>query len=122
VLFRLLPEPAAWQAGRLAYNLGLVTGHPQALAKTAVWLLGWGTIVLGARRRMPPDLVAAGTTLLAGIVATAVVFGQLNELRLFDAFLPIAVVGVLSAMAPDAAALMRADELPARMTLESRVA
>jgi hypothetical protein len=122
VLFRLLPEPAAWQAGRLAYNLGLVTGHPQALAKTAVWLLGWGTIVLGARRRMAPDLVAAGTTLLAGIVATAVVFGQLNELRLFDAFLPIAVVGVLSAMAPDAAALMRADELPARMTLESRVA
>jgi hypothetical protein len=120
-LFRLLPEPAAWQAGKFAYNLGLVTWHSKALAKTTVWLLGWGAIVFGARRRLAPDFIAAGTILLAGILATAVVFGQLNELRLFDAFLPVAVVGVLSAMAPDAA-LMRAEELPQRMTLESRVA
>jgi hypothetical protein len=118
-LFQLLPASSAWQTGKLSYNLGLVTAHPQALAKTTVWLVGWGAIVLSARRRLAPDLVVAGTILLAGIVATAIVFGQLNELRLFDAFLPVAVAGVLSAMAPGGAALMGASEEPMR---ESRVA
>ena len=121
-LFQLLPAHAAWQAGKFAYNLGLLTAHPQALAKTAVWLIGWGAIVAVSRRRLHPDLVVAGSLLLGGILATALVFGQLNELRLFDAFLPVAVVGILSAMAPDSAALVAADHMPVREVRRRRVA
>jgi hypothetical protein len=100
-LFRLLPAPAAWQSGKLAYNLALLS-HPQALAKTAIWLFGWGATLLLARRRIPGGLLLAGGILLVEILATSVLFGQFNELRLFDALLPFAVVGVLIAMTGDA--------------------
>lgn len=103
-LFNLLPAAAAWQSGKIAYNLALVTAHPQAVAKTAVWLLGWGAIVFAGRRRLPPDLVLAGSILLGELVVTTLVVGQLNELRTFDAALPLAVAALLSALSAEAPA------------------
>jgi hypothetical protein len=95
-LFQALPASAAWQSGKLGYNLGLLH-HPTMLLKTVVWLTGWGLVLWTARRRMPRE-IAIALLLIPEILIVSIPVGQLNELRLFNPALPALVVGVLVAM------------------------
>ena len=97
-LFHILPAHAAWQSGKLAYNLGLLH-HPTMLMKTVVWLTGWGLIAWTARRRLPREILI-GSLLLPAILLVSIPVGQLNELRLFNPALPVLVVAILIAMSP----------------------
>lgn len=99
-LFHALPAHAAWQSGKLAYNLDLLR-HPTMLLKTVVWLTGWGLVMWTARHRLPREIQVA--SLLAPLILlVSIPFGQLNELRLFNPILPVLVVGILIAMSPGA--------------------
>jgi hypothetical protein len=98
-MFQILPATAAWQSGKLAYNLGLLH-HPLSLMKTVVWLTGWGLVMWTARRRLPREIVIA-SFLLPEILIVSIPVGQLNELRLFNPCLPVLVVGILIAMSAD---------------------
>lgn len=89
-LFLAMPVDRFWHQGKLAYNLGLVTGLQAplllGLGPFAVWCLA------GVARlpRVSPALrrVALLQPLL---VVEVMLVGQLNESRQFDAFLPVLV-------------------------------
>jgi len=96
-LFLLLPVDAAWQGGKLAYNLHLVTSAPGEVARTAMLLGAWMLMVVVVWARLPREIRWAFLTLGPGLLLVTLLFGQLNELRQFDALLPVLVVAMLRA-------------------------
>ncbi len=93
-LFSLLPVSAAWQSGKIAFNLHLLTSEPGMIMKTAILGAAWTLIIVAGWRRLPRE-IAAALLLVPEILVVSFFVGQLNELRLFDAAMPAAVVAVL---------------------------
>lgn len=100
-LFRLLPVEAAWQEGKVAWNLGLIA-RPELLAKTVVVGAAWAVVVASGWRRVPREL-AICLLLVPELAVVTFLFGQWNELRQFDAALPAMVAAVLCALSGGAA-------------------
>lgn len=89
VLFALLPTYAAWESGKVPYNLFLLTQRPQELLVNLGPLLLWFALAALAWRRAPPALRWCALILPCLLVMTLLV-GQLHEARQFDAFIPVA--------------------------------
>jgi len=98
LLFRLFPVESAWQSGKLQYNLNLVIHDPAQIAR-AVLLVGVWLVMVGARwKRLPREIRWIFLILFPELVLVAIVVGQINELRLFDALMPVIVVSMLLAV------------------------
>lgn len=106
-LFALLPVDAAWQSGKLAYNAGLIASASPQLLKTLVALACWTAIVVAGWRHVPREIRVA-LLLVPELLVITVFFGQLNELRQFDAALPVVVVAIACAVSGTLAGAGRA--------------
>ncbi len=97
-LFRFLPAAGAWQSGKAAYNLHLFTHDPLAVAKLALTLLPWYVMAALGWKYATRDLKQCAW-LLPLMGGTYWFVGQLNEPRLFDGFIPVAIGFVLCFLA-----------------------
>jgi len=93
-LFHLIPVPRAWQHGYVWVNIDLFLFKPAALVSTVLLFL-WFVFALFIARASAPVALRRCTILLPLLLGIAILVGRLNEARLFDAFLPIAVVLIL---------------------------
>lgn len=95
-MFWLLPSDMAPRV-LIATNIQEVL-HPTAGLLTrylgpAIWM---GIAILGYRQASPA--LRRAVILLPMLVATTLVFGQFHEVRQFDAFVPVLVALILSAL------------------------
>lgn len=94
LLFAAIPAEAAWQPGRVAFNLGLPFNNPDALFMAILTLWPWWAICAVAWPKAP--MVLRRCTVLLPLQAGVVfLFGQFNEPRLFIPFMPVAIGYVL---------------------------
>jgi hypothetical protein len=89
LLFALLPTYAAWEGGKIPYNLFLLTQRPHELLINLGPLLLWFAVAALAWPRAPAALRWCVLLLPCLLVMTFLV-GQLHEARQFDAFIPVA--------------------------------
>ncbi|MEO7497439.1 MAG: hypothetical protein ABIT83_09475 [Massilia sp.] len=104
VLFALLPTHAAWESGKPAYNLFLLTHRPQELLINLGPLLLWFGLASFGLRQAPAPLRWCLLLLPCLLVMTFLV-GQLHEARQFDAFIPVAAALIASILADASGAL-----------------
>lgn len=98
-LFEALPTHAMWQSGKFAYNLDLVLHlKPEFLSGMSV-ILFWFVLGALALPRIGRELRRC-LWLLPGNVVVVLLVGQINEPRLFDAFLPVLVGVMLQGLHP----------------------
>ena len=114
LLFYYLPAHAAWEGGKLPYNIFLLTERPQELLLNLGPLLLWyGAAALGWRSA-PPALRRSVIVLPCLLVMTVLV-GQLHEARQFDGFLPIAVCLIVCRIAASTASCPESQRLTPRL-------
>ena len=114
LLFYLLPADAAWEGGKLPYNIFLLTERPQELLFRLGPLLLWYAIAALGWRSAPPALRRSLVVLPCLLVMTFLV-GQLHEARQFDAFLPIAVCLIVCRIAESTASCPESQRLTPRL-------
>jgi hypothetical protein len=96
-LFRLLPAHAAWAGGKPGFNLDLLLHQPALVLKSAACLVPWYLVAASGLRSASADLRRA-TVLFPLLCGVTFLVGQINEARMFDAFIPVALVLVLCAV------------------------
>ncbi|AVR97168.1 hypothetical protein C9I28_17110 [Pseudoduganella armeniaca] len=89
-LFHTLPTHAAWQSGKLAQNVEMILHTPGRVMTSLAPLLLWYAAA-AAGLRTAPVMLRRATIILPCLVLTSIVVGQLNEARLFNAFIPVTV-------------------------------
>lgn len=91
-LFYFLPVSRAWSGGRVWTNLEMVFHfyeRPNQLIETAIlWV--WFSGAFLAIKRAPKDLWRA-VVLLPVLLIVIGLFGRINEARLFNPFIPVAI-------------------------------
>lgn len=97
VLFRLIPVHAAWQEGKLSYNLHLFASNPTSLLKPALVGLTVAMVIASGWKRIPFP-VRASLLLVPELGVITVFFGQLNELRQFDGAFPAVAAAIVCAL------------------------
>lgn len=94
VLFRMIPVHAAWQEGKLDYNLHLLAKDPTSLVKPVLVGATVATVIATGWKRIP-SAVRASLLVVPALALITVFFGQLNELRQFDGALPAVVAAIV---------------------------
>ena len=92
--FIIIPAPNFIAPGRIWVNLNYIFNKPLMLSTTIVSLAVWYLISFMGIKHAPKDLQRCLILIPLLIVMTFFV-GQLNELRQFDAFIPIAIAIIM---------------------------
>ncbi len=94
-LFFFLPTTHLWDGGKVAYNSGLFFEHPRTLFMNLYQPVFWYVLAAFGLPHAPPALRRSLIILPCLLVMTFFV-GQFNESRQFDAFIPVAVMLMVS--------------------------
>jgi hypothetical protein len=95
ILFGLLPVETAWNAGKSAANVEILLHHPKNMLKVVLTVGCWLAAAAIGWRHAPKMLRLAAAVHLPQLVVIDWLFGQINESRMFNNFVPLAVALVL---------------------------
>lgn len=95
LLFYFLPASRAWAPGKFRFNLDLLLHHPWPLFVTLYSLIFWYVIAALGMKPAPTALKRSALVLMPLLLLTTLLFGQLNEARQFNAFMPVAIALIM---------------------------
>ncbi len=89
-MFWWLPAPSTWDESKVWFNIDFILRHDRRLWMVILNLIFWYIIAFLGISSAPKELKRS-IILLPLLFVTTFLVGQLNEIRLFDAFIPVGI-------------------------------
>ncbi len=99
IMFWWLPMPAAWGEGRVWFNIDFFLRPDRRLLMNLLNLIFWYMIAILGIKVAPKELKRS-IILFPFLLITTFLVGQFNEIRHFEAFIPI-VIGLILCLVND---------------------
>jgi hypothetical protein len=93
-VYEIFPPQQMFESGRFWTNVEMIFKHPQGLVNTGITLAAWYFLaILGLKHA--PDTLRRCFYLFPMFFAIMFLFGKLNEVRLFNPFIPIVIALIM---------------------------
>lgn len=89
-MFWWLPAPSTWDESKVWFNIDFILHHDRRFWMVILNLIFWYIIAFLGISSAPKELKRS-TILLPFLFVTTFLVGQFNEIRLFDAFIPVGI-------------------------------